>query len=247
MKPKLAYLDPAFQQWVKVTQALPAEQQIEAVSKRLRELNPGFDGKLTGYSVKGPPKIEGGVVTELGFVADNVTDISPVQAFAGLKSLQCNGSAFVAGELFDLSPLRGMALTALNCNHTKVSDLSPLAGMPLTYLDCIVTKISDLSPLRGMPLATLWCSSTQVSDLSPLMAMPLRNLSVHTSPVSDLSPLEGCKDLQLLKASKTKVTPAQVAALQKVLPNCKIEWDGATKTLLPPGEGARRPDEGAKP
>ena len=45
---KHAYLDPAFQQWVKATQALPAEKQIEAVSKKLMELNPGFDGKLTG-------------------------------------------------------------------------------------------------------------------------------------------------------------------------------------------------------
>ncbi len=45
---KLAYLDPAFQQWVKATQALPAEKQIEAVSKKLMELNPGFDGKVTG-------------------------------------------------------------------------------------------------------------------------------------------------------------------------------------------------------
>ena len=37
------------------------------------ELNPGFDGKVT-------PMIENGVVTELQFVTDNVTDISPVRA-----------------------------------------------------------------------------------------------------------------------------------------------------------------------
>ena len=37
--------DPAFQAWVKATQALPAEKQVEAVSKKLMELNPGFDGK----------------------------------------------------------------------------------------------------------------------------------------------------------------------------------------------------------
>ena len=39
--------DPAFQQWGKATQALPAEKQIEAVSKKLMELNPGFDGRVT--------------------------------------------------------------------------------------------------------------------------------------------------------------------------------------------------------
>ena len=88
---KLAYLDPAFQQWVKATQALPAEQQIEAVSKKLMELNPGFDGKVMGYEGKATPKIENGVVTELGFCTDNVTDISPVRALVGLKSLCCPG------------------------------------------------------------------------------------------------------------------------------------------------------------
>ena len=167
---KLAYLDPAFQQWVKATQALPAEKQIEAVSKKLMELNPGFDGKVTGADGKGTPKIENGVVTELGFVTDNVTDISPVRALAGLKVSELVLAAIRRrGKLSDLSPLQGMKLTNLNCNDTQVSDLSPLQGMPLTYLNCSGTQVSDLSPLQGMPLTDpVIAISTQVSDLSPL-------------------------------------------------------------------------------
>ena len=38
---------------MKATQALPAEQQIEAVSKKLMELNPGFDGKFGASAVEG--------------------------------------------------------------------------------------------------------------------------------------------------------------------------------------------------
>ena len=37
---------PAFQRWMKDVAAMPAEKQVEAVSKKLMELNPGFDGKL---------------------------------------------------------------------------------------------------------------------------------------------------------------------------------------------------------
>ena len=59
--------------WLKQVAALPAEKQVEAVAAKLKELNPGFDGKVTH-------KIEGGVVTELSFVTDKVTDISPVRA-----------------------------------------------------------------------------------------------------------------------------------------------------------------------
>jgi formylglycine-generating enzyme required for sulfatase activity/serine/threonine protein kinase/Leucine-rich repeat (LRR) protein len=205
---------PAFQQWMKDTQALPAEKQIEAVSKKLMELNPGFDGKVTGARVriKATPTIEKGMVTELGFVTDNVIDLSPVRALLGLKYLTCHG----VGKSFlsDLSPLQGLKLTYLQCGGTQVSDLSPLQGMPLTHLHCYATQISDLSPLRDMPLILLICNET---------------------PVFDLSPLESCKSLKALEVKSTKVTPAAIAALQKALPNCKIEieWADPAKSTTP--------------
>jgi serine/threonine protein kinase/Leucine-rich repeat (LRR) protein len=203
---KLAYLDPAFQAWVKATQALPAEQQIEAVSKKLMELNPGFDGRMTGANGKGTPRIFNGVVNDMAIITDNVKDISPVRALAELKILICTGSSSSAA--------RG-----------KLADLSPLAGMPLIRLGCNSTAISDLSPLQGMPLTTLVCSETQISDLSPLEGMPLTDLSCGYTQVTDLTPLKDCNSLASLHVAKTKVTPAQVAALQRALPNCKIEWD----------------------
>jgi hypothetical protein len=52
---------------------MPAEKQVKAVAKKLQELNPGFDGKVT-------PTIDFLDVTGLAFVTDNVTDISPVRA-----------------------------------------------------------------------------------------------------------------------------------------------------------------------
>ena len=61
--------------------ALPAEKQVEAVAKKLQELNPGFDGKVTGRWGQATPSIDNGVVTDFGFCTDNVTDISPVRAF----------------------------------------------------------------------------------------------------------------------------------------------------------------------
>jgi serine/threonine protein kinase len=63
--------------WIKQVAAMPAEEQAEAVAAKLKELNPGFDGKIT-------PMTEAGVVTGLQFLADDVTDISPVRALAGL-------------------------------------------------------------------------------------------------------------------------------------------------------------------
>ena len=73
------------------------------------------------------------------------------------------------------------------------------------------------------------CSSTQVSDLSASQGTPLILLNCDVTPVSDPSPLENCKSLRSLNLKSTKVTAASVAALQKALPKCKIEWDGAGK------------------
>ena len=76
----------------------------------------------------------------------------------------------------DLSPLKDMKLTSLDCGDTQVSDLSPLKDMKLTNLDCSDTQVSDLSPLKDMKLTTWTASSTQVSDLSPLKDMKLTTL-----------------------------------------------------------------------
>ena len=96
---KLAYLDPAFQAWVKATQALSADKQIEAVSKKLMELNPGFDGKVTDGIRKARPKSSRASSWKWDFITDNVTDISPVRALVGLKVLNCNGSTVGNGRL----------------------------------------------------------------------------------------------------------------------------------------------------
>jgi Leucine-rich repeat (LRR) protein len=198
--------DPAFKKWVKQVATLSADKQVEAVARKLKELNPGFDGKVTS-------KIDFLVVTEVQFFADRVTDISPVRALPGLKTLNCSGT--YDGEwndkwkLADLSPLRGMSLTALLFSFSKVSDLSPLTGMPLTQLQFQWTQVTDLSPLNGMRLTTIVCGGTGVSDLSPLKGMPLSTIDFRGTKVSDLSPLKGMP-LTMLFCNGTLVTDLTV-------------------------------------
>jgi serine/threonine-protein kinase len=90
--------------WLKQVDGMPADKQVEAVAAKLKELNPGFDGKVTHQK-------EGDVVTEVTFLTDNVTDLSPVRALLGLRRLRCGGSAWDKGQLADLSALKGMKLT----------------------------------------------------------------------------------------------------------------------------------------
>ena len=120
-----ALKDPAFEKWMKEVAALPAEKQVEAVVKRLRELNPGF-AESPWYN------IEDGVVTELRFAADNVTDISPVRALRRIAAFSVVAAAARA------------RVSSPTCRRWRDALRTWLA----------VVAVSDLSPLKGMPLTT---------------------------------------------------------------------------------------------
>jgi serine/threonine protein kinase len=214
--------------WVEQVAAGSAEEQVKAVAAKLKDVNPGFDGKAT-------PTINNGVLTGLELLTDDVTDISPVRALTELKVLICNGSAAGKGRLTDLSALKGMKLTnlmwtntrninlsslqglplrQLNCGDSNVSDLSPLQGLPLQVLSFQNTPVSDLRPLIGMRLSSLDCSGTQVTDLWPLAEMPLGYLICRNTPVDTLAPLSklrltylDCRDTKLTDFSPVKRMP----------------------------------------
>jgi Leucine-rich repeat (LRR) protein len=193
---------PLHAQWVKKAQSLPPEEQVQEVAAELKRRNAGFDPKKASTY----HKVEGGVVAELGFLTDDVTDISPVRALSGLRRLSCYGSAMRKGKLANLSPLKGMLLVELNCSHCQVTDLLPLMGMPLRNLDCAYNgQLHDLSPLKDTKLTSLNCNGTRVSDLSPLKGMSLEDLIVANTPVSDLKPLAGMR-LTSLEIPGTPVT-----------------------------------------
>ena len=205
----------AFQKWMKDVAALPVEQQVELIRKKLMELNPGFDGKIESW-------MDNGVVIGMRFVTDNVTDISPVRGLAGLKKLFCNASGDRKGRLADLSPLKGMLLTELDCGGGLITDLSPLVGMPLTELRCGHTQLADLAPIAGMNLTLLWCDNTNVSNLSPLKGMALRYLNCNSTTVQDLAPLKGMPltDLNIWGTSVSDLSPLSQAPL--TLLNCNV-------------------------
>lgn len=198
--------------WFTHVGTLPASEQVQAVADKLRERNPGFDGDVK-------PVIDGDVVVGLEFVTDAVTDISPVRALPGLKSLTCCGTWTTKsnGRLADLSPLKGMKLTKLEVHYNgRLTDLSPLAGMPLVHLHLGRTNVADLGPLRDMPLDFLGVGSTPVSDLTPLRGLKLKVVACDHTAVADLTPLAGMP-LEWVHCHDTPITslgPLQGAPLK---------------------------------
>ncbi|MDB5389436.1 MAG: hypothetical protein JWM11_5082, partial [Planctomycetaceae bacterium] len=240
-KRPLFFQTPAFDPWMKGVAAMSADNQIEAVRKKLMDLNPEFDGKVMGVRNSSPevqkaPQILDGVVIHLGFATDHVTDISPVRALSGLQSLDCGGSDYQKGKLFDLSPLQGMKLLSLFCPDTQISDLSPLKGMSLSFLNCNTSKVVDLSPLNGMPLGTLGIGSTNVSNLSEIGEAPLLWLNCDNTLVTDVSSLNGMLLTDLfLNNMVADLSPLKKMALQHLRlnfnPHHEPEHLSSIKTL----------------
>jgi hypothetical protein len=215
----------AAETWEKSVAELPAEQQVEAVARRLKELNPGFDGKVT-------PTVEQGIVRELGFSSANVADLSPLRALRGLESLNCSADWPKEGKLSDLGPLRGLPLKSLICGGNPIADLSPLRGMPLKRLWCGATLVSDLTPLKGMRLESLALVGTRTADLAPLQGMPLTFLDLRgLREVSALSPLKGMQLEHLYLEGLDKVS--DLSPLKGMpLVRLRIDYRAADEELL---------------
>lgn len=218
----------AFKEWMQSVAALPAEKQAEAVSRKLVELNPEFDGKLSWlpWEESSPPLIQDGKVVELLIYVDKVADLSPIRALSELRQLRCSQKQRKTGLRLDLSPLNGMKIRALVSDVDQL-ELSTVKGLPLSEFACFAGGITDLTPLsgmqlhglaisgnwdvksleplKGMKLTSFWCDNSQVADLSPLRGMQLTQLFCHVTQVADLSPL---KDMPLedLYCDQTLIT-----------------------------------------
>ena len=200
--------------------ALPAAEQVEEVRKELLRRNPDFDGKVEH-------KIEDGVVTELRIATDQVTDISPIQVFNGLRVLDCSGTWTNKsnGLLADLTPLKAMnlaALTHLGLACTKVTD----AGMVYfkdckdlkflrldgtTVTDTGLAHFKDCKDLTFLRLDATRVTDTGLAQFKDCKDLTYLNLSWTKVSNVGLAHFKGCKDLTSLLLSGTKVDDAGLA------------------------------------
>jgi WD40 repeat protein/serine/threonine protein kinase len=175
-------------EWLKRIRGLSAGNQVQAVSDRLCELNPGFDGVVR-------PTIDHGVVTGVWVWNEFLVDVTPLAALPGLKRFEAVGpynGGFGKNKLSDLSPLKGLPLERIDVGAAPVADLKFVRGMPLKYVHLFCTRVADLEPLRGMKLEDLNIAAGPVRDLAPLEGMPLKALNCwFARGVHDLKPLHG--------------------------------------------------------
>ena len=131
-----------------------------------------------------------------------VRDLTP------LEGMKLHGICFDrCTNLADIGPLRGLPLTNLRLNGTRVRDLKPVTTMPrlelLMLREC--REITDFTPLQGLKLKWLSVHDTRFGDLSLLADTPLETLDLtNCKAIVELAPLRGVP-LRSLTLSGTSV------------------------------------------
>ena len=118
-----------------------------------------------------------------------------------------------AGEIRDLSALKGLPLAALRLAGSEVRDLSALKDMPLRSLVLRNTEVKNLKALAAAPLESLSLEgSAGIRGLNGLTAARLKELNLQGTNVSDLRTLVG-QPLDYLLVSEQVGNIAPLASL----------------------------------
>lgn len=144
------------------------------------------------------------------------TGLAHIAGLTKLQELYLHNNPQLSDE--GIKHIREMQLlTELTLANTGISD----AGMK--YL-------AEMKDLEKLHLAN--CQRLSDAGFEHLANLKnLKSLQLFLTPITDagLKHLHGLKNLEQLNLRDTKVTSAGVAALQKALPNCKIDSDFEAK------------------
>ena len=215
---------------------LPAQQQVEAVIRKLKELNPRMNDSFVPAEIRviqnkfarrSSFMIEDSEVRAFAIIDQPVTDISPLRALEDLQDLAIGQvNLDLRADLVDLAPLEGLNLLTLGIANTSVSDLRPLARMPLEHLYVAHTRIADLSVVTQLPtLKVLHITSTSVEDLSPLRGSKIETLWCDRTRVSNLQPLRDSRitHLNCRNTNVSDLSPLTRTAIEVLhMDGCKV-------------------------
>jgi gliding motility-associated-like protein len=112
-----------------------------------------IDGSVLTTNVSG--------VSSLDIAANNITDLTGIQDFVSLISLECSRN-----KLTNLDVTKNTALTLLNCWGNNLTSLDVSKNTALTYLSCFQNQLTSLDFSKNVVLSQLYCSWNQLTSLN---------------------------------------------------------------------------------
>jgi hypothetical protein len=214
--------------WIKKRDALPPDEQVEAIRKKLVEVN-GARAKIEN------PKLAADRIESMEVHASGEAAFS----IAPLFGLKLTRLAFHEAPVESLEPLRGMPLKYLSMNNGGMKDLRGLEGMPLDDLRLVnVHRLVDIRALQGLKIKSLQLSDTDaMTDLRPLAGMPLEDLKMENNRrLGSLAPLAGMKLKMMIVSGSPGVRDVNVLL---GMPLTHLDLGGAVIGSLAPLKGLK--------
>jgi len=172
--------------WTQRRDTLPAAEQVEAIRKKLSEINGGIEVEIDHH------KIDAGRLVELSI--DSEEKRLSIFPLFGLKLTKLS---IDHGKVRNLDSLKGMPLKRFQANGMSLlRSLHGLEGLPLTELRLShCESLVDVRALKGLPLRTLALQDGRIlRDIRPLAGLKLDSLLLERSEgITDISPLKGMK------------------------------------------------------
>ncbi|WP_456377875.1 T9SS type A sorting domain-containing protein [Lutibacter sp.] len=125
----------------------------------------------------------------------NIADLTGVQDFIALKTLQCNEN-----QLISLDISNNTALESLNCGYNQIGSLDVSNNPALVTLDCYFNQLTSLTINSHPNLVTLSCLANNLTTLNISSNQQIKNLYCNGNlnlGTVDLSNIPTLEDLDI--------------------------------------------------
>ncbi|KAF2328453.1 T9SS type A sorting domain-containing protein [Flavobacterium nitrogenifigens] len=157
----------------------------------------GPNGKVATYSID--------TVTSLNVSKSNITDLTGLQDFTALNSLEAADN-----KLTTINITNNKLLANLNVSKNQLSSVDVSANYKLATLNCNANKITALNLSNNYLLSNLNCSNNTITTLDVSNQLELTNLNCSTNALTVLNVSRNTK-LTVLSASINKLESLDVS------------------------------------
>ena len=120
-------------------------------------------------------------ITDLDVTNKNISDLTGIEDFTSLVSLQCN-----ANRLTSLNFSNNAKLRYLFCNYNQLTSLDVTKNSALTKLDCTLNQLTSLDVSKNTFLTNLMCSTNPLSNLNLSQNINLQGVSCASNNLTSL-------------------------------------------------------------
>ena len=150
-------------------------------------------------------------VTSLNIKGKNLTDISGIEYFTNLTSLDCGNNQLTALPVENLTNL-----TSLRCGNNQLTALPVENLTKLTLLYCSYNQLTELPVEKLTNLTSLYCDNNQLTEQLPVENLTqLKNLYCNNNQLAAL-PVENLTLLEQLNCGMNLLTELDIENLTQL-------------------------------